>query len=135
MKGIPAPTRIAFALVLALSALTAPLHARQDQTPVTMTSDEAMSHCMSDLDADSRITLCTQLIDSGKLSDSDLSLALVYRGGAYSDKKDWDQALADFEQSLKAFPANLLTLEARAMLLTDKGEYDQALADLTTPPH
>lgn len=53
------------------------------------------------------------------------------RGAIYLDKKDYDKALADLNESLKREPRHITGYVFRGKLYYETGDYDKALADLS----
>lgn len=78
-----------FRLAVLLSALTA-----------TPSLADAIADCTQDKDARLRIAGCGILLQSGALADTDKALVLRFRGQAYQKEKEWQKALADFDQML-----------------------------------
>jgi hypothetical protein len=56
---------------------------------------------------------------------------LVRSGNTYSDKKDYDRAIADYTQALQLNPFDTLTYYFRGIVYEMKGDYDRAIADYT----
>ena len=55
---------------------------------------------------DQKISGCTTVIQSGKISNSDLALAYTNRGFAYGTKGQHDRAIQDYDQAIKLNPSN-----------------------------
>ena len=51
------------------------------------------------------------------------------RGNAYYEKRDYDRAIADFDQAIKLNPNHDLAFYNRGLAFRDKGEIDRAVAD------
>lgn len=66
------------------------------------------------------------------LSAVDLSTAYTYRGAAYLDKGQVDQALADLDKAIELQPSLALAYFARGVAYYYVGDYEQAIADLNT---
>src|SRR5437588_1597212 len=79
---------------------------------------------------EARIDGCTATIKSGKSSGKDLAAAYGNRGHAYTDKKDYDRAIADFNEAIKLAPkfASAFTNRCFTRMLVGR-ELSQALAD------
>lgn len=75
-----------------------------------------------------RIRHCTSLID-GNLSTQDRALAYSNRGIVWANLRDYDNAVADFNESLKLKPNDPETLGNRGDAYRDKGDHDRALDD------
>ena len=54
---------------------------------------------------------------------------LVNRGNAYADKKDYDRAIADFNQAIRLDPENAYAYNSRADTLREAGKAEQGLPD------
>jgi len=94
--------------------------------------------CRAGAEAEARIADCGKIIDDKDKSAGARSEALMLRGQAYSEEKDWDRALADFTAAIALrskesagsagqSPAYL----ARAAAYIGKGDRKDALADYT----
>ncbi len=59
-----------------------------------------------------------------------LQAAWNIRGLLRRASRDWDRALADFDQAVKLGPRDAGALRNRASVLTLKRDFDRALADL-----
>jgi len=72
---------------------------------------------------------CTEAIDSGGLSGTDLAKAYLARGEAHLKRRSADAAIADLDVALQTFPKNLDLLTDRGVAHALAGQYDEALAD------
>jgi tetratricopeptide (TPR) repeat protein len=55
--------------------------------------------------------------------------AYVYRGWVYAGKRQYNRAIADFDQAIRLVPAAPVGYNARGLAYSEKGEYDRAIAD------
>ena len=78
--------------------------------------------------AEERIRHCTSLIDSN-LSPEDRSVAYINRGGLWQSLKDYANAVADYNESLKLKPNDQDVVGRRADALRRQGEHDRAIED------
>ncbi|NKB48088.1 MAG: tetratricopeptide repeat protein [Alphaproteobacteria bacterium] len=87
--------RYLFAVTIFLVALTDPAGAqsRNENWKLCETGDPARG-----------IAACTTLINSGTETIENLAIAHSNRGITYSDKGDFDQAIADYERALQLNP-------------------------------
>jgi Tetratricopeptide repeat len=92
--------------------------------------DRVEAKCRSNDPVDVLIVACGELIKQGTLGSNDLADAYFLRAGALRDAGKIDEALADFDQSLKLRPQSPRALNDRAFLLIGRNELDRALADL-----
>jgi len=80
--------------------------------------------------AEARIGYCTQLIESGRLSNEDLGSTYTNRANAYSDKGDHQRAMKDYDRALGLTPTDPVALNDRGDEYRILGQYDRALQDL-----
>jgi tetratricopeptide (TPR) repeat protein len=73
-------------------------------------------------------TLC---IDDGNLTEETRATVFYIRGNAYSSKREYDQAIADFTQAIRLRPDSANAFGNRGTAYYLKGHYDQAIADFT----
>jgi lipoprotein NlpI len=78
---------------------------------------------------DLAIDHCTESIGSGRLSAQDLARNYSGRGFAYSQKKDYDRAIQDYNRALQLAPNDAGLLTRRATAYEEKRQYERALAD------
>src|ERR1700686_1871205 len=79
---------------------------------------------------DQAITSCTQLIQSGTLSQSNLASAYNNRGNAYHAKGQDDLAIADYTQALRIDPNYAYAYFGRGYALVGLGRFSDAGNDL-----
>jgi formylglycine-generating enzyme required for sulfatase activity/Flp pilus assembly protein TadD len=78
---------------------------------------------------DLQIVGCTALIQSGKLSDVELTRAYRGRAIAYYQKGDYDNAIADLSELIKLNPNSADYYNYRGDVYALKGDYDRAVTD------
>jgi tetratricopeptide (TPR) repeat protein len=78
---------------------------------------------------DQMINGCTTVIQSGRWTGKNLSIAFNDRGAAYRAKGDYDRAIADYDQAIKLDPTNANVFYNRAIAYGAKAEHDRAIAD------
>jgi tetratricopeptide (TPR) repeat protein len=78
---------------------------------------------------DSQINGCTALIDSDEKTPQTLVHAYNNRGNAYALKGDYDLAIKDYDESIKADAGSAKAFYNRGLAYKRKGEQDRALAD------
>ncbi|UVO37989.1 caspase family protein [Bradyrhizobium arachidis] len=76
-----------------------------------------------------RITACQNLLDAGRVTGKDKSLALVIRGNALINKRDYDGAIETLNSAVEADPDNVGAINVRGVAREHKGEDDLAMAD------
>src|SRR5262249_22601481 len=90
---------------------------------------DTMSDCLQEKDQDLGIRSCTAAIQSGMWSGKGLSWAYVNRGNAYGRKKDYDHAIANYDQAISLDPTLALAYYSRGSVYGGKEDYDRAIAD------
>src|SRR5271170_3306736 len=60
----------------------------------------------AELAPDLQINGCTAVIQSGRETQKNLAIAYSNRGAVYSDEKDYDRAIADYDQAITLDPQN-----------------------------
>jgi lipoprotein NlpI len=71
---------------------------------------------------------CSAVIEAGR-GGAPLSWAFNNRGSAYLDKRDYDRAIADYDQAIRLDPKNANVYTNRGNAYRSKGDYDRAIAD------
>lgn len=108
---------------LATVALSAP--AAVAQTP------EQVQWCTTaGTPPDKQIIGCTAMITSKEYKGDKLAVIYSRRGNAYSVKKDYDRAIADYNESILRDISNTDTFYNRGLVYRRKGNYDHAITDL-----
>ena len=76
-----------------------------------------------------RLDACERMIAAGQAAGKDLAIALAVRGEGFSQKRDYDKAIAAFSSAVQADPENMKILDARGWAYERKGQDDLAMAD------
>jgi tetratricopeptide (TPR) repeat protein len=76
-----------------------------------------------------RLEACERIIAGGQAAPKDLAVALAVRGEGFSQKRDYDNAIASLNLAAEADPDNVRIIDARAIAHQRKGEDDLAMAD------
>jgi tetratricopeptide (TPR) repeat protein len=90
------------------------------------------TECVNEGDAfslDVIISGCSNLIQSGKEGPAKLAEAYRSRGIAYSKRREYDQAIADYDKAIELDPKNAKAYYQRGYVYDIKGEHDRAMAD------
>ncbi len=80
---------------------------------------------------DQTIDGCTAQIQSGRATTANQAIEYYNRAYAYDNKALYDQALADYNQSIALNPNSADTYHNRGVSYRHKGLYDLAIADFT----
>jgi tetratricopeptide (TPR) repeat protein len=81
--------------------------------------------CLQSSDADLQIQGCTLYLE-GKPSNAS---AHVNRGNGYNKKRDYDRALADYDQAIRLKPDYATAYHNRGLIYRTKRDYDRAIVD------
>ena len=74
---------------------------------------------------------CTVIIDDAHTSKYNLQAALVSRGRAYDDQKDWDKAIADLGRAVELDPKDANAVYNLGVVYEHEGDGDRAITDYT----
>ncbi|MBR0820514.1 caspase family protein [Bradyrhizobium liaoningense] len=80
-------------------------------------------------EAQARAAACDNLLKADKLTGKDKSLALVVRGNALINKRDYDRAIEALSSAIDLDPDNVGAVNLRGLSHERKGEDDLAMAD------
>jgi uncharacterized caspase-like protein len=114
--------RAPFLSVLALLSVAAPAIAGP------LLGDDVATCRERQNDAKERQDACERVIASGQAQPKDLAVALAVRAGGLVNK-DFDKAIATFNDAIKTDPENLRIVVARGWAYEGKGQDDLAMAD------
>jgi len=90
-------SRLFFAVVIAVVTLSSPAHAQLAEWWRTCTGT-------SDVDWDQQIKSCTSIIQSRQETPLKKAVAYRNRGNAWSEKNDYNRAMADYDEAIKLDP-------------------------------
>jgi lipoprotein NlpI len=82
-------------------------------------------------DHNEAIRLCTTAIESGKLSQKELTTTYNSRGNALYDKGDYEKAIDDYTRAIKIDPKHARVYYNRGLASKNKGDYERAIEDYT----
>lgn len=83
----------------------------------------------SKMSAESQITGCTALIDSGLENSQTLVVAYNNRGNAHTRRGEYDLAIKDYDECIKLYPDYARAFNNRGEAYAKKGEYSRAIED------
>jgi lipoprotein NlpI len=92
-------------------------------------SNEQIKACLEAATAESRLALCTAVVNSGVSDPSLLAKAYFMRGTGWQSKGDFGRAIADFNQAISLDSGLAVAYMWRAALRDAQGDYDGAIAD------
>jgi tetratricopeptide (TPR) repeat protein len=99
-------------------------------TPAYPGGDDAKMACRNALhDVDRAIPACTLVIDDPTESTTEKVAARVSRARAYFSKRDWPQAIIDYNAAIPLLPAAVAPYNERAVAHDRSGDRDLAMAD------
>src|SRR4029078_533755 len=79
--------------------------------------------------AQTAISACNQIIASGKLIGRDLASIYNGRGNRYYGNREYDRAVADYNEAIRLDPPNAVLYNNRGSSYYSKGDCDRALPD------
>ena len=78
---------------------------------------------------DDAIILCTRAIGSGQLSATDRAITFNNRGNIYSSKKNYAQAIQDYDQAIRIRPNYPEAFNNRGFAYYHQQDYDRAIGN------
>lgn len=116
--------RRAILATFGVAALAVPMAAARAQW-----NDDAQKCAETTNAPDLAIHHCTKAINSGQLSNENLTITLFNRGVSWEIKRDYDKALEDYNAANRVNPAYVRAYRGRCSVYLAKREYDRALTD------
>ena len=99
-------------------------------SPVAAQSvDQNKEQCVGGASADLRVEGCTALIKSSQVSGRSLAAVYGLRGVAYLDSKDYDHAIADFNETISINPGDYEAFNERGIAYHHENKDKRAIAD------
>jgi lipoprotein NlpI len=98
------------------------------QPPSTAGLSPTWAHCVG-TDPDASIQDCTTIIESGRESRRNLAVAYYNRAFSFEKKGEYQLAVEDYSQVLRAQPKDPETLNNRGEAYSEMGDFPHALAD------
>jgi tetratricopeptide (TPR) repeat protein len=124
MAGSTVQHIVSAALAAATWLIVVPVSAQQPQY-----ADECSDSAGKRFSIEVRISGCTAAIRSGKYSGKGLFWVFLQRGIAYSDKKDYESAIADYNEAIRLNPQDAKAFYDRGNAWRGKGDLNHAIAD------
>ncbi|MEW6545205.1 MAG: tetratricopeptide repeat protein [Nitrospirota bacterium] len=102
-------------------------------TDVAALEDDDPKRCVYEHDQapDIGVQACSRLIESGRLSDKTLASVFDMRGHAYALKKQYDLAVADYDEAIRLDPNLERAVFGRGSAYFYKRQYERAIADFS----
>lgn len=87
---------------------------------------DVFDDCSQEKNPDLSIKACTIIIESG---GKDAAIAYNNRGVVYSDRREYENAIADFSKAIELDPNYAIAYNNRGLAHHGRGEYARAIAD------
>jgi lipoprotein NlpI len=97
--------------------------------PAHALTQRDIDRCDPSTPPDDAIAACAAVIKSGRWSGKDLARAYSIRGGVYRRRGDYDRAIVDLTDAIKAEPNKAASIINRGSAYRAKGDLDRAIAD------
>jgi tetratricopeptide (TPR) repeat protein len=78
---------------------------------------------------DDKVAACSAVIDAKRETGSKLAAAYCFRGHGLTEKRQYDAALSDLNESIKLDPTSACALTNRGRVYAFKRDLDRAMAD------
>ncbi len=98
-------------------------------TPAWAQWTEDAQKCAETGDPDQALAFCTRALESGQLSEAGRAVTHNNRGNAYLNKRDFDRAIQDYNESLRLDPDSALAYNNRGSAYQHRGDYERAIQD------
>jgi tetratricopeptide (TPR) repeat protein len=86
-------------------------------------------NAITEVPIDERIAACTSVLEIGKFGQQGAIRARFNRAAAYNKKREYDHAVADYDELIRLYPRNVYAYYNRAYSHYQLGEVDRAIAD------
>ena len=113
---------------IAGAVLVAQLFAPASLIAAPLPSDD-MIRCRDRTDLDPQIKGCTAVIESGDETQANRAVAFKNLGDAYYMKRDFDRAIANFDQAVELNPDFAMAFHDRGGAYMAKADFDRAIVD------
>ncbi len=97
--------------------------------PARALTQRDIDRCAENIPAEDAIAACTAVIASGRWKDKDLGWAYYIRGVFHRRRGDYDRAIVDLTNAIKAEPSKVASVIDRGLAFRAKGDLDRAIGD------
>lgn len=108
-----------------MAATMAPVLAARAQ----QSEDQSLCTANTGISREQRLESCTAVIKAGLGTPQNLAIALNSRGNVYLNLKDYDRAIADYDQAIELNAKYAVAFSNRGAAYRSKGRYDRAIQD------
>ena len=100
-------------------------------TPANAQAQQDVDRCAGKdgVSSEQQIRSCTALIESNTYTGRELAFAFNSRGLAYYDKRDFERAIASYNEAIRLDPKFAQGYNNRALAHKARGDLDRAIAD------
>ena len=93
-------------------------------------ADQSWQTCISvTTPPDGKVAACNAVIDGKRETGSELAAAYCFRGHGLTEKRQFDAALSDLDETIRLDPASACALTNRGRVYAFKRDLDRAMAD------
>src|SRR3954468_14541336 len=115
--------------ILQSLALTAVVVNLSSSNPASAVNRRDWTDCNQTAEPDRSIVACTKILDDQAETSKNHAGAYLGRGRAYSAKREFDRAIADYNEAISLEPEIAQPYLSRGIAYQAQHEFDQAIAD------
>lgn len=95
------------------------------------TIQQSLRECRQSEDLDRQFAACRRVITDRRSNQAERSTAHFVRGGLHLRARNFDQAIAEYDQVIRLTPRSVAAYVNRGNAWHGKGDYDRAIADFS----